>query len=62
MQGIPRVAIQCYAVAQWSSRATFLLPVLAWLRNAVCLVNKVMKQLRQRWSVRFVTVGREKGA
>lgn len=43
MQGIPRVAIQCYAVAQWSSRATFLLPVLAWLRNAVCLVNKVMK-------------------
>lgn len=62
MQGSPRVAIQCCAVARWNYPATLLLPVLAWLRNAACLVNKVMKQLRQRWSVRFVTVGREKGA
>lgn len=61
MQSSPRVAVQSCAVARCSCPAA-VLPVLAWLRNAACLVNKVMKQLRQRWSVRFVTVGREKGA
>lgn len=35
----------------------------AWLWDPACLVNKVMKQLRQEWrslSVRFVTVGRKR--
>lgn len=60
VQGSPMVALKCCGPVQLPD--ALLLPVLSWLRNAACLVNKVMKQLRQRWSVRFVTVGREKGA
>lgn len=60
MQGSPMVAMQCCGPVQLPRCSPS--SVLSWLRNAACLVNKVMKQLRQRWSVRFVTVGREKGA